>query len=75
MATAVGHRIVFGGTEHIEPSLVDPSLLSDLQALIPFAPLHLPETSSYPYRARYSEPCRFLRSEMGEGDGQRICRV
>jgi acetate kinase len=39
---AVGHRIVHGGTNHVVPELVTPALLSDLNRLIPFAPLHMP---------------------------------
>jgi acetate kinase len=41
-AAAVGHRIVFGGARHVQPALVDPALLADLRALVPFAPLHMP---------------------------------
>jgi acetate kinase len=39
---AIGHRVVHGGAEHIEPELVTPVLLEALQALIPLDPLHLP---------------------------------
>jgi len=39
---AAGHRIVHGGPNYTAPALVDVSLLSTLQGLIPFAPLHLP---------------------------------
>jgi acetate kinase len=39
---AVGHRIVHGGTEFVEPVLVDGSVLRRLDALSDLAPLHLP---------------------------------
>ena len=40
--SAVGHRIVHGGPELFEPTLVDDALLSTLHRAVPFAPLHLP---------------------------------
>jgi acetate kinase len=39
---AAGHRVVHGGPHHAEPALVDDHVLSDLQGLVPFAPLHMP---------------------------------
>ena len=39
---AVGHRLVHGGPAHRAPERVDARLLEALQALVPFAPLHLP---------------------------------
>ena len=39
---AVGHRVVFGGAEHIAPSRVTPALLADLERLTPLEPLHMP---------------------------------
>jgi acetate kinase len=39
---AVGHRIVHGGSEHSEPAIVTPHLLSALEALTPLDPIHLP---------------------------------
>ncbi|HEX6786408.1 MAG TPA: acetate/propionate family kinase [Acidimicrobiales bacterium] len=38
----VGHRIVHGGPDHDRPALVDDGLLTELRALVPLAPLHLP---------------------------------
>ena len=38
----VGHRLVHGGQWHLAPERVTPTLLGDLRALIPLAPLHLP---------------------------------
>jgi acetate kinase len=39
---AVGHRVVHGGSDLIEPALVKQNILRRLKELIPFAPLHLP---------------------------------
>lgn len=39
---AVAHRIVHGGTKYLAPTLVDQTVLSDLDALRALAPLHLP---------------------------------
>src|SRR5579875_2742477 len=38
----VGHRIVHGGADHIQPARVTPDLLRALDALTPLAPLHQP---------------------------------
>lgn len=39
---AVGHRIVHGGRKYAAPVLLDDTVLTDLQALVPLAPLHEP---------------------------------
>jgi acetate kinase len=39
---AVGHRLVHGGPDHEAPARLDPALRRALDALVPFAPLHLP---------------------------------
>ncbi|HEU4726395.1 MAG TPA: hypothetical protein VFT22_00835 [Kofleriaceae bacterium] len=39
---AVGHRLVHGGPDHIEPARVDRALLDELARLVPLSPLHLP---------------------------------
>jgi acetate kinase len=39
---AVGHRIVHGGANHIDPILVTPAVLEDLTSLTPLDPLHTP---------------------------------
>jgi acetate kinase len=39
---AVGHRVVHGGTEYSRPVLVDATVYTTLEHLIPLAPLHLP---------------------------------
>jgi acetate kinase len=38
----VGHRVVHGGLSHAEPVLIDARVMSDLEALVPLAPLHQP---------------------------------
>ena len=38
----VGHRIVHGGADHIEPAHVTAALLEDLERLTPLDPLHMP---------------------------------
>ncbi len=39
---AVGHRFVHGGPLRFDPVVLDASVLADLHAAVPFAPLHLP---------------------------------
>ncbi|MCL1886454.1 MAG: acetate/propionate family kinase [Betaproteobacteria bacterium] len=39
---AVGHRMVHGGPDFLEPTLITPEILKRLQRLIPLAPLHQP---------------------------------
>lgn len=41
---AVGHRVVHGGPHFIEPVLITPDILAELEKLTPFAPLHQPVT-------------------------------
>ena len=36
------HRVVHGGLHHSRPARVTPELLAELEALVPFAPLHEP---------------------------------
>ena len=38
----VGHRVVHGGTTYAEPLLLDDRIITELEALIPLAPLHQP---------------------------------
>jgi acetate kinase len=40
--TAVGHRVVHGGPDLVEPKLIDESVIASLKQLIPLAPLHEP---------------------------------
>lgn len=39
---AVGHRVVFGGATYTQPTLVDDRVLTEIEKLVPFFPLHLP---------------------------------
>ncbi len=39
---AVGHRVVHGGQKYSHPTVVTEEVMADLQALVPFAPLHQP---------------------------------
>ena len=39
---AVGHRVVHGGPDLVEPMLIDDAALAKLRKLIPLAPLHQP---------------------------------
>ena len=41
---AVGHRIVHGGTEFIDPVLIDAAVVRRLEALADLAPLHQPKS-------------------------------
>jgi acetate kinase len=40
--SAVGHRVVHGGTLHADPVVVTPGVLAGLRELVPLAPLHQP---------------------------------
>lgn len=40
--SAIGHRVVHGGTKFSEPVLITPEVIKELEALIPLAPLHEP---------------------------------
>lgn len=39
---AVGHRVVHGGLDFIEPTLITPEVMTALEQLIPLVPLHQP---------------------------------
>ncbi|MDN3506515.1 MAG: acetate/propionate family kinase [Simkaniaceae bacterium] len=39
----IGHRLVFGGSEFLQPVLIDQEVVQRLQALSAFAPLHMTE--------------------------------
>lgn len=38
----VGHRVVHGGQDYLQPTLISPSVLTQLETLVPLAPLHQP---------------------------------
>jgi len=54
---AIGHRLVHGGPELFEPTLIDATLLAKLAAVVPLAPLHLPAElrAVEAVRARYGD--------------------
>ena len=43
---AVGHRVVHGGVEFAEPTLIDQQVFAKLEQLIPLVPLHQPHNLS-----------------------------
>lgn len=47
---AAGHRIVHGGPDYAQPTLLDEDVLRHLEASVPLAPLHLPHNLA-PIRA------------------------
>jgi acetate kinase len=49
-ATAIGHRVVHGGTEFTGPVVIQPDVIARLEALCPLAPLHQPHNLA-PIRA------------------------
>jgi acetate kinase len=40
--TAIGHRVVHGGPDHVVPEVIDERVVDELEALVPLAPLHQP---------------------------------
>ena len=48
--SAVGHRVVFGGSSYLTPIRVSPAVMTQLTALVPMMPLHLPHNLA-PIRA------------------------
>ena len=57
---AVGHRIVHGGPNHFSPQRIDADFVHELEAIIPFAPNHLP--SAIALIARSAPRSSWLRS-------------
>ncbi|MFZ6765106.1 acetate/propionate family kinase [Pseudoroseomonas sp. WGS1072] len=53
--SAVGHRIVHGGSEFTKPVLIDEAVLTRLEALVQLAPLHQPHNLA---------PIRSIRSRV-----------
>ena len=43
---SVGHRVVHGGIDYSEPTLVSPQVITKLEKLVPLAPLHQPHNLS-----------------------------
>jgi acetate kinase len=50
LPTAIGHRVVHGGPDYSEPTLIDDVVLKRLEAFSPLAPLHQPNNLA-PIRA------------------------
>ena len=55
MLSAVGHRVVHGGTRFTAPILVDDAVIAGIEALVPLAPLHQPNNLA---------PIRILRRRL-----------
>lgn len=43
---AVGHRVVHGGSHFVDPEMITPSVLAEIEALTFYAPLHIPPSLS-----------------------------
>jgi acetate kinase len=54
--SAVGHRIVHGGTQFTGPAVIDDSVLDAIDALAPWAPLHQPHNLAGVRAARAAFP-------------------
>jgi acetate kinase len=50
LPTAIGHRVVHGGPDYSEPTVIDEGVLDRLEAFSPLAPLHQPNNLA-PIRA------------------------
>ena len=50
LPTAIGHRVVHGGPDYSEPTVIDDEVLDRLEAFSPLAPLHQPNNLA-PIRA------------------------
>jgi len=40
--SAIGHRVVHGGAKFSQPTVISPEVLTEIEALVPLAPLHNP---------------------------------
>ncbi|HEY2410073.1 MAG TPA: acetate/propionate family kinase [Polyangiaceae bacterium] len=54
--TCIAHRVVHGGPRHVAPVPLDAALVTELRALIPLAPLHLPAAIAGIEAARQHAP-------------------
>ncbi|WP_045226585.1 acetate/propionate family kinase [Methyloterricola oryzae] len=54
---AVGHRVVHGGDKLVQPLRVDAQVLSEIEALVPLAPLHQPHNLA---------PIRFIAERFSQ---------
>lgn len=53
---AIGHRVVHGGQQFTEPTVVDDAVLAEIERLVPVAPLHNPVNLSGIRTARQLNP-------------------
>jgi acetate kinase len=53
---AIGHRVVHGGVQYSEPTLINDEVLSNLKKLCPLAPLHQPQNLAAITALRESMP-------------------
>jgi acetate kinase len=62
LPTAIGHRVVHGGPDYSEPTVIDDAVLERLEVLSPLAPLHQPNNLA-PIRAVRARQVRLTTSE------------
>ena len=60
LPTAIGHRVVHGGPDYSEPTVIDDEVLDRLEAFSPLAPLHQPNNLA-PIRAVRSRQPHLLQ--------------
>jgi acetate kinase len=53
---AVGHRVVHGGADYVQPVRVDDAVFAALEKLIPLAPLHQPHNLAAIHAMREAQP-------------------
>ena len=69
---AVGHRVVHGGPNFSDPTIIDDDVLDEIKDLIPLAPLHNPGAVSGIGAARLSSRYPTLRSSIPPSSA--LCR-
>ncbi len=60
LPTVVGHRVVHGGPDYSEPTIVDAAVVQRLERLVPLAPLHQPNNLG-PIRAILERQPRMMQ--------------
>jgi acetate kinase len=60
LPTAIGHRVVHGGPDYSEPTVVNDAVLDRLERYVPLAPLHQPNNLA-PIRAVLSQQPQVLQ--------------
>ena len=66
LPTAIGHRVVHGGPDYSEPTVINDAVLKRLDTFSPLAPLHQPNNLApirvvRERRRRYCKSCRDAR--------------